>query len=107
FLSFLYSRLHQDLPPFPTRRSSDLKTRAVANWIWLIAIVISGVAAIAKEQSSSARIDQTAFVPLGGIDQWISIRGDSGNNDCNRSEEHTSELQSRGQLVCRLLLAKK
>src|SRR5690625_3443143 len=25
----------------------------------------------------------------------------------NRSEEHTSELQSRGQLVCRLLLDKK
>src|SRR5690625_5602088 len=23
---------------------------------------------------------------------------------CNRSEEHTSELQSRGHLVCRLLL---
>jgi len=56
------------------------KTRAVANWIWLIAIVISGVAAIAKEQSSSARIDQTAFVPLGGIDQWISIGGESRAN---------------------------
>src|SRR5690625_6896045 len=30
-------------------------------------------------------------------------------NLCNasRSEEHTSELQSRGQLVCRLLLEKK
>src|SRR5690625_5620267 len=26
---------------------------------------------------------------------------------CKRSEEHTSELQSRGYLVCRLLLAKK
>src|SRR5690625_3100223 len=26
---------------------------------------------------------------------------------CARSEEHTSELQSRGQLVCRLLLEKK
>src|SRR5439155_18291199 len=25
---------------------------------------------------------------------------------CFRSEEHTSELQSRGQLVCRLLLGK-
>src|SRR5690625_6621792 len=25
----------------------------------------------------------------------------------HRSEEHTSELQSRGQLVCRLLLGKK
>src|SRR5690625_6653663 len=27
--------------------------------------------------------------------------------DYTRSEEHTSELQSRGHLVCRLLLAKK
>src|SRR5439155_23466063 len=26
---------------------------------------------------------------------------------CGRSEEHTSELQSRGHLVCRLLLEKK
>src|SRR5690625_6441605 len=31
-----------------------------------------------------------------------------GKQDCaGRSEEHTSELQSRGHLVCRLLLAKK
>src|SRR5690625_6192532 len=29
------------------------------------------------------------------------------NNYNNRSEEHTSELQSRGHLVCRLLLEKK
>src|SRR5690625_6578313 len=28
-------------------------------------------------------------------------------NKVGRSEEHTSELQSRGQLVCRLLLEKK
>src|SRR5437870_13238594 len=27
--------------------------------------------------------------------------------NCARSEEHTSELQSRGHLVCRLLLEKK
>src|SRR5438034_6132874 len=27
--------------------------------------------------------------------------------DCNRSEEHTSELQSHSDLVCRLLLEKK
>src|SRR5690625_5784570 len=31
----------------------------------------------------------------------------NNNNNNDRSEEHTSELQSRGQLVCRLLLAKK
>src|SRR5690625_2677215 len=43
---------------------------------------------------------------------YISLtRGDGGQNligpELNRSEEHTSELQSRGQLVCRLLLGKK
>src|SRR2546428_5852178 len=31
----------------------------------------------------------------------------SAGNDANRSEEHTSELQSRSDLVCRLLLEKK
>src|SRR5207253_10208234 len=30
-----------------------------------------------------------------------------GQAYANRSEEHTSELQSRGHLVCRLLLEKK
>src|SRR5437870_6576056 len=30
-----------------------------------------------------------------------------GGSGDGRSEEHTSELQSRGQLVCRLLLEKK
>src|SRR5439155_13604092 len=34
--------------------------------------------------------------PVGGVEQTLK-----------RSEEHTSELQSRGQLVCRLLLEKK
>src|SRR5690625_5929387 len=30
-----------------------------------------------------------------------------GGDQVDRSEEHTSELQSRGHLVCRLLLEKK
>src|SRR2546430_6796085 len=30
-----------------------------------------------------------------------------GNQSCRRSEEHTSELQSQSNLVCRLLLEKK
>src|SRR5690625_5928926 len=32
---------------------------------------------------------------------------DAGHQRQQRSEEHTSELQSRGQLVCRLLLERK
>src|SRR5437870_6572437 len=49
---------------------------------------------------------------------FLADRGDSGRRrdrlrvdlevkDRGRSEEHTSELQSRGHLVCRLLLEKK
>src|SRR5207253_7321649 len=36
----------------------------------------------------------------------VAGRGDNVDADL-RSEEHTSELQSRGHLVCRLLLEKK
>src|SRR3712207_7084266 len=36
-----------------------------------------------------------------------SHRGDAGGVAACRSEEHTSELQSRQYLVCRLLLEKK
>src|SRR5437870_8796258 len=37
----------------------------------------------------------------------VLIRAHASNSDGHRSEEHTSELQSRGHLVCRLLLEKK
>src|SRR2546422_4537265 len=37
----------------------------------------------------------------------VRDRVDTGSCDLTRSEEHTSELQSRLHLVCRLLLEKK
>src|SRR5688572_32148183 len=37
----------------------------------------------------------------------ISLRPASTNGTAQRSEEHTSELQSQSNLVCRLLLEKK
>src|SRR5690606_39861642 len=43
---------------------------------------------------------------LARIDQLQAL-GDGGRGDGMRSEEHTSELQSRENLVCRLLLEKK
>src|SRR5690625_6094612 len=39
------------------------------------------------------------------LPQLVHIRGEKRLS--TRSEEHTSELQSRGHLVCRLLLEKK
>src|SRR5438270_2327589 len=37
----------------------------------------------------------------------FSVRQDNGTTVEGRSEEHTSELQSQSNLVCRLLLEKK
>src|SRR5690625_5397256 len=42
-----------------------------------------------------------------GIGLGIVYRGNGSTGGTARSEEHTSELQSRGHLVCRLLLEKK
>src|SRR5256885_10153060 len=70
-------------PPFPTRRSSDLGDAAdVLRWY-------------------------REFLPaqpeaLGGFFAFLSIPPGPP-----RSEEHTSELQSPCNLVCRLLLEKK
>src|SRR5437870_6659257 len=45
--------------------------------------------------------------PIGEVLQ-ANFDKNGGNDECHlRSEEHTSELQSRGHLVCRLLLEKK
>src|SRR3712207_6870818 len=40
-------------------------------------------------------------------DHWLRIMEVPNAGSINRSEEHTSELQSRQYLVCRLLLEKK
>src|SRR3712207_8197990 len=47
--------------------------------------------------------------PTAGLADRASCRvgGDGGDQRLLRSEEHTSELQSRQYLVCRLLLEKK
>src|SRR5690606_41817592 len=40
--------------------------------------------------------------------EWkVGLRAPEFRHSANRSEEHTSELQSRENLVCRLLLEKK
>src|SRR5207253_8254296 len=92
-LIFVYSsRSHRDLHSFPTRRSSDLPVHQ------------HGCSAGCE----SNRDDQFH-------QQWHALAGARNNRPdrvCDtegvpRSEEHTSELQSRGHLVCRLLLEKK
>src|SRR5207247_10503150 len=95
------------LPSFPTRRSSDLPP--------------------ARETRAMEFVDagpESAVPPSGGLRVMVDgravavFRGPAGlvafDDVCphagaplSRSEEHTSELQSRVDIVCRLLLEKK
>src|SRR5215208_7473578 len=49
----------------------------------------------------------TLFRSVRATGPWISPGSRGARPVTDRSEEHTSELQSRGHLVCRLLLEKK
>src|SRR5207249_11336022 len=89
-LSFYCSPPPRDLHSFPTRRSSDLRALGVPEQrvrFWMHGLDLDACAA-AREADGRAPLRIPADAPL-------------------RSEEHTSELQSRFDLVCRLLLEKK
>src|SRR5438045_4473775 len=84
FFSFSCYRAHPALPSFPTRRSSDL---------------------LGHPPLGDLHHDRGAVRDL-----ERAVRPDHGAVGVahrERSEEHTSELQSLRHLVCRLLLEKK
>src|SRR5690606_41177504 len=98
--SLCVSCAHLDLPSFPTRRSSDLGRH----------VALGGLQSLLRARPvrwgrphrlSTGRIlwrrrsIVSAVVPRGTVGRSLT-----------RSEEHTSELQSRENLVCRLLLEK-
>src|SRR5438034_7477890 len=83
---------HRDLHSFPTRRSSDLRDAQVEG---------GGVHARVAQSDRDGRGDEEE----GGRD--VEGAGDRTMKATLRSEEHTSELQSHSDLVCRLLLEKK
>src|SRR5436190_16986868 len=74
----------QNLHSFPTRRSSDLIGVAIDTPSGLIVPVIKNVSSLSL----------------------LSIASELSRLRLLRSEEHTSELQSHSELVCRLLLEK-
>src|SRR2546422_2391033 len=79
-------------------------------------VSLSGIPSDAEKLASSLEIPSNAENPAGpsvalaGADRRIHPRykfSAAVELDGRRSEEHTSELQSRLHLVCRLLLEKK
>src|SRR5207249_9660049 len=59
------------------------------------------------EEFDSARLPTWGYLHVGRRALSNSSQSHSATRTCLRSEEHTSELQSRFDLVCRLLLEKK
>src|SRR5699024_12547449 len=104
FLIFLYlppSLLY--LPSFPTRRSSDLSFSIISFIIaaLFIAIAYFGTIWLRYEVYNLFDIRGPKFFQITFYLLMFL------NAAAFRSEEHTSELQSRFDLVCRLLLEKK
>src|SRR5207249_7057386 len=99
FLLLFYSshRDHRDLHSFPTRRSSDLTGRQ-RKWPFAGSCRRYTKASSVPPRDASWRFS-------GQVSAWPS--GVGTLEAFVRSEEHTSELQSRFDLVCRLLLEKK
>src|SRR5699024_12661647 len=95
--AFDYARHLPDPPSFPTRRSSDLLCNPV------VIIIISNIISLIFDLTNG--VTHRYFHEV-GIRKHRKIIALITKNH-HRSEEHTSELQSRFDLVCRLLLEKK
>src|SRR5690606_42052176 len=89
---------HRDLHSFPTRRSSDLRT-----CINSFDIQEGNPVKIFRHCLQVVMYYNHSFVSIPKFFENVY----NGNFRNSRSEEHTSELQSRENLVCRLLLEKK
>src|SRR3712207_1218347 len=70
------------------------------------AITVGQARGVALLAAYKAGIEVTEYTPL-QVKQAITSYGRADKRQVQRSEEHTSELQSRQYLVCRLLLEKK
>src|SRR5207249_11373513 len=96
-----------DALPFPTRRSSDLEKLAGVRRCVALDQMGLGHTQVSANQALGLP-DQAAMVAAVaetlGADRVDLVGNDSGGGICQafRSEEHTSELQSRFDLVCRL-----
>src|SRR5690606_42039930 len=102
-----YTHLPRHPPSFPTRRSSDLSRSRTSS-------TAAATRSASRSISEDAHDDQPNPDPR--LPAWLrhrragpgtrGLRGRPGTAIGRRSEEHTSELQSREKLVCRLLLEK-
>src|SRR5690606_41458344 len=88
----------RDLHSFPTRRSSDLR----AEGVHALRRLFGRDALLLHERNELAK-----RIAAGRDREVHQVERFGAEDRLQRSEEHTSELQSRENLVCRLRLEKK
>src|SRR5699024_11862738 len=94
--------VHPDRHSFPTRRSSDLPIEDMKQFL-------DGILHIYDEGRTAVKMGDLFGIVTAAeerVAEKENFRGTLTSENA-RSEEHTSELQSRFDLVCRLLLEKK
>src|SRR5206468_13090646 len=104
FFFYCYSA-HRYLHSFPTRRSSDLKRAILAYSIF--EIMRSSHFTSNRALRFHNTVSTLCWKSTVGVASWRGKFSALERKSHTRSEEHTSELQSRSDLVCRLLLEKK
>src|SRR5688572_27699689 len=91
---------------------SPAKAKTINKFIGKDYLVKASVGHVRDLPKSELGVDEVTFLPkyevLEGKEKVVSeLKAAAKKADTIRSEEHTSELQSQSNLVCRLLLEKK
>src|SRR5690554_7668005 len=95
-----------DLPRALTR--AGLRPGALQPSTWSTWQIRGAILIFRRWEAMKWDVEATRYVVIDdGAYVYPVLREDLGPDDTPRSEEHTSELQSRPHLVCRLLLEKK
>src|SRR2546427_8783934 len=101
----IYTLSLHDALPISLKSASPSRMRRMRNGsgVWP-AMADTAIGSVGEITAASANATGSGTA---GINQWISSPMPSTVKTTSRSEEHTSELQSQSNLVCRLLLEKK
>src|SRR5205085_7979244 len=102
YLIFYSSGAHRDLHSFPTRRSSDLGWRKPSAWV-----LQQSLSCLMETLQAQTYTWWECCLVCADTDVKRADEHFKDERVRYRSEEHTSELQSQSNLVCRLLLEKK
>src|SRR5687767_15718053 len=90
----------RDVVSVPTRRSSDLRMPSTEMRL-VHQKCLATIGVVGNEEHELKSLGKA------GANRWAGRRPKVRGEVMNRSEEHTSELQSLAYLVCRLLLDNK